>query len=66
MTLTPARAMIQSTHNEWNRGEDDRSLQAGGGHPECFECPKLACLEIVDLVDEPLEFREGVAALFGS
>ena len=27
---------------------------------------ELACLEIVDLVDEQLEFRNGVAALLGS
>ncbi len=54
------------SHDEGDGGEDDLIRQTGGRHLECFECRKLACLEVVHLVDEPLECRDGVAALLGS
>ena len=58
MTFTPerARAMIQSTVMM-------RGMAARSGHAEYCECRKLARLEVVDLVDEPLEFGDGVASL---
>jgi len=54
------------SRDEGDGGEDDLNRQTGDGQPECLECRKLACLEVVHLVDEPLEFRDGVAALHGS
>ena len=69
MTFTPerARAMIQSmVMMRGNRGEDDLVRQTGGGHAKYVECRKLARLEVVHLVDEPLKFHDGVASLVRS
>ncbi len=66
MTFTPerARAMIQST--VMMRGIAAKMTWFGRparDPPRLYEWRTLACLEVVDLVDEALKFRDNVAAL---
>ena len=66
MTFTQerARAMIQSTVMiSETAARITLSNRLARGMQRRFDCRTLACLEIADLVDEPLQFHNGVAAL---